>query len=333
MNRTTSQDQGRTSASIIRKNIKPKAVIKAQNAWNKVLWTLKKDKPNYFDGTLPTDVIGHIFAWTDPSIIKKYRFLCHSINDAVITASFAAHNLSAFVPRDYNPDVGHKLDREWTSWLDPHRLVFTEIYLSSMAPKARAISGKWKWSQLRSQTTLMGAFLQNLDGSIPTDIENLAHLVDLDLSCNRFNGPIPHAIGTLTSLEKICFKSNKLSGVIPDELHELQSLRMLDFSKNQLEGSINRARLTRRCDIALDFENETAMEQKRLALEQKRLDEIAARERRERERREYEREEREREKKWSSSDYYSSSKASNENDNNSSSNYTSPSDYYMGDIY
>ncbi|KAJ3006912.1 UNVERIFIED_CONTAM: hypothetical protein HDU68_003823, partial [Siphonaria sp. JEL0065] len=133
-------------------NIKPKAVIKAQNVWNKVLWALKKEKPNYFDGTIPTCVIERIFAWTDPSAIKQYRLICRRVNEAVTTIAFARLNLSAFLLNNYHPDkadIGYKLDKEWELWLESHRYVFTEVYSPSKASRARAIRGKWEWSQLR----------------------------------------------------------------------------------------------------------------------------------------------------------------------------------------
>ena len=60
----------------------------------------------------------------------------------------------------------------------------------------------------------------------------------LDLTLNQLTGSIPSEIGNLRSVNKLILNQNQLTGSIPPEISELNYLNQLDLSYNQLTGSI-----------------------------------------------------------------------------------------------
>ena len=73
----------------------------------------------------------------------------------------------------------------------------------------------------------------NLVGTLPAELGNLASLEQLYLSSNQLSGAIPAELGNLASLEQLFLSSNKLSGAIPAELGNLASLQTMKLSSNQ----------------------------------------------------------------------------------------------------
>ena len=78
----------------------------------------------------------------------------------------------------------------------------------------------------------------NLTGTLPSAIGNLASLKWLSLSHNQLSGSIPVEIGNLTDLRRLYLDSNSLSGAIPAEIGNLTRLHWLLLSSNSLSGEI-----------------------------------------------------------------------------------------------
>jgi len=78
----------------------------------------------------------------------------------------------------------------------------------------------------------------NLNGSLPLELGNLANLQILDLSLNQLSGSIPPELGNLANLQVLYLFENQLSGSIPPELGNLANLQWLFLDWNQLNGSI-----------------------------------------------------------------------------------------------
>ena len=78
----------------------------------------------------------------------------------------------------------------------------------------------------------------NLMGSIPAELGNLADLQELLLTLNQLSGSIPPELGKLTNLQKLKLSYNQLSDVIPAELGNLADLQELWLSSNRLSGAI-----------------------------------------------------------------------------------------------
>ncbi|PWA70943.1 protein kinase-like domain-containing protein [Artemisia annua] len=91
---------------------------------------------------------------------------------------------------------------------------------------------------LSDQLQLLGLGDNQLFGSLPSSIGNLAGLTYLDLGSNRFKGKIPTTIGKLQKLQYLNLNNNLFSGPIPDTIGNLSLLNKLYLYSNKLEGHI-----------------------------------------------------------------------------------------------
>ena len=78
----------------------------------------------------------------------------------------------------------------------------------------------------------------NLTGSIPPELGNLASLDLLYLYGNGLTGPIPPELAHLTELTSLDLADNELSGSFPAELGQLASLTEFNLAVNDLTGEI-----------------------------------------------------------------------------------------------
>lgn len=94
--------------------------------------------------------------------------------------------------------------------------------------------------QLNALTNLqtLSLYVNQLSGSIPPAVGSLANLISLSLSDNQLSGSIPASLGSLSNLQLLHAHGNQFSGNIPTQLGYLTNLRELDLAKNQLSGSI-----------------------------------------------------------------------------------------------
>ena len=127
----------------------------------------------------------------------------------------------------------------------------TEIYLAF-----NDLSGSLpvELGNLASLTTLRLDF-NDLSGSIPVELGNLSSLEHSDLSFNELSGPIPPELGNLTNLTDLDLSVNDLSGPIPPELGKLTNLTDLDLASNELSGPIppELGKLTNLTDLDLKY--------------------------------------------------------------------------------
>jgi len=78
----------------------------------------------------------------------------------------------------------------------------------------------------------------DLYGTIPSSIGNLANLTVLLLYNNQLIGSIPSSIGNLVNLTALSLEGNQLSGSIPSSIGNLVNLTFLNLGLNQLSGRI-----------------------------------------------------------------------------------------------
>ena len=78
----------------------------------------------------------------------------------------------------------------------------------------------------------------NLTGSLPPELGNLAKLEVLRLGENNLTGSIPPQLGGLSDLKMLILYSNDLTGPIPPELGRLADLQFLYLDYNELSGSL-----------------------------------------------------------------------------------------------
>ncbi|KAK8312584.1 hypothetical protein V6Z12_D01G052400, partial [Gossypium hirsutum] len=91
---------------------------------------------------------------------------------------------------------------------------------------------------LSSSLELFSAYSCNIRGSIPSEIGNLSHLINIVLGGNQFIGQIPTTIGALGELQSLSLVYNKLEGSISSELCHLNKLAFLFLTNNKLSGQI-----------------------------------------------------------------------------------------------
>ena len=77
-----------------------------------------------------------------------------------------------------------------------------------------------------------------LTGTLPPEIGDLANLTELELGGNQVMGAIPPEIGNLESLTFLHLEYNQFTGEIPAEIGNLTNLVWLNFVHNQLTGEI-----------------------------------------------------------------------------------------------
>ncbi len=78
-----------------------------------------------------------------------------------------------------------------------------------------------------------------LNGSLPEQLGNVASLLEVSTGGNSFSGPIPSTFGTqIVYLENSNFSLNLLSGSIPPSIFTLKMLQILDLHGNSLNQSI-----------------------------------------------------------------------------------------------
>ena len=77
-----------------------------------------------------------------------------------------------------------------------------------------------------------------LTGTIPAELGNLANLEELSLYDNQLTGTIPAELGNLANLQGLFLRRNQLTGGIPAELGDLANLQWLLLEANQLTGTI-----------------------------------------------------------------------------------------------
>ncbi|KAE8726393.1 putative Leucine-rich repeat transmembrane protein kinase [Hibiscus syriacus] len=82
---------------------------------------------------------------------------------------------------------------------------------------------------------------QNLSGTLPTNLDSLPFLQEIDLTRNYLSGNIPPQWGSASRLVNISLLGNRLTGEIPEELANLSNLTSLVLEVNGLWGNLPRA--------------------------------------------------------------------------------------------
>ena len=89
-------------------------------------------------------------------------------------------------------------------------------------------STNWHGITVENNTiTEINLSMNNLNGQIPTSIENLKSLQKLNLGFNKLNGTIPNQITSCTSLTSIQLFMNQIEGEIPANIGNLKKIKRI----------------------------------------------------------------------------------------------------------
>lgn len=77
-----------------------------------------------------------------------------------------------------------------------------------------------------------------LVGEIPRSIQNLTHLIYLEINWTNITGEVPNNLSNLKDLMVLDFSFNRLYGSIPPSLPLLPSIFAISLDRNQLTGSL-----------------------------------------------------------------------------------------------
>ena len=98
---------------------------------------------------------------------------------------------------------------------------------------------EWKGITIEDQhVTEIRMLFNNLNGTLPSSLEQLTHLKVLELSFNNITGELPESIGTISTLEVLALNGNFIEGTIPSTIGNLSNLKHLHLSSNKLSGEI-----------------------------------------------------------------------------------------------
>jgi Leucine-rich repeat (LRR) protein len=89
-----------------------------------------------------------------------------------------------------------------------------------------------------TQLRELDLYHNQLDGTIPTEISALTNLLYLNLSWNLLDNPIPDSISSLTGLQILDLSTNQFSGAFPEFLLSMTGLRTLKLGHNNFNGEI-----------------------------------------------------------------------------------------------
>ncbi|KAK8477620.1 hypothetical protein V6N13_063078 [Hibiscus sabdariffa] len=78
----------------------------------------------------------------------------------------------------------------------------------------------------------------NLIGSIPSELDNLLKLEELQIAQNSLTGQLPPSLANASSLQEISLKWNRLEGRLPVTFGLLKRLVALELNGNTFSGSI-----------------------------------------------------------------------------------------------
>ncbi|MEW4922783.1 immunoglobulin domain-containing protein [Algibacter sp. 2305UL17-15] len=152
------------------------------------------------------------------SIITDLSFIGSTFQVELLPASHPDYNALIALYNALNGDT-------WTNntnWLDT----------------SKPISSWHGITETNGRVTGIDLSSNNLSGDIPTSIDGLSQLENLNFRSNSLTGFIPAEIGNLSYLSFIDLAINSLSGEIPQQIGNLQALTWLDLAHNDLSGAV-----------------------------------------------------------------------------------------------
>ena len=145
-------------------------------------------------------------------LVTSVSFIAGAANSGVVY-QIPAGEYSALLDL-YNSTTGNNWPNQ-SGWLDPNADSWFGVTIGGVQYDTNG--------NVTVQGNVVGLGLSGnqLSGTIPSSLGNLANLQDLDLSANQLSGSIPSSLGNLASLQYLGLEENQLSGSIPSSLGNL----------------------------------------------------------------------------------------------------------------
>jgi predicted outer membrane repeat protein len=131
---------------------------------------------------------------------------------------------------NWNDNNGWKVTPEPCSWIG---VSCGDGYVTGIIRESKNLLGNLPDLSILKFLTTLNLKGNQLNGKIPSNLNNLTNLEYLYLHNNRFSGPIPD-ISKLNNLTELLLQNNQLDGEIPPSLVQLANLTRLDLSYNKL---------------------------------------------------------------------------------------------------
>lgn len=90
-----------------------------------------------------------------------------------------------------------------------------------------------------AELTLLGFFDNQLSGNLPVFISNCTKLTALALDYNNFDGTIPIEYASLTAMESLYFSGNNLTGDVTNVYASMPNLERLFLDENTFEDTLD----------------------------------------------------------------------------------------------
>ncbi|XP_037497416.1 putative receptor-like protein kinase At3g47110 isoform X1 [Jatropha curcas] len=137
-------------------------------------------------------------------------------------------NLSSLISLQLGENNFHSAIPSNLNW---HKLLFLDLsgsnFIGSIPKQLFSIS---------TMLVTVDLSLNNLEGTLPSEIGKLFNLYEFYVSENNLTGKIPNELAQCQSLEILYMDGNNFEGTLPSPFASLRGLRILDLSRNNLSG-------------------------------------------------------------------------------------------------
>ncbi|KAF6173357.1 hypothetical protein GIB67_027052 [Kingdonia uniflora] len=161
----------------------------------------------------------------DYTIDFNNKVLSNVTCDCSFTNGTVCH-VTNIVLKDLN--LSGILPQEFANLTHLRQIELSRNYLSGSIPRS--------WRSL--PLTLLSVLGNNVGGTIPKEIGDIATLEELILTDNNIRGPLPPELGKLSRLKRFLCSANNLTGTLPETLGNLKNLTELRIDGNAFSGRI-----------------------------------------------------------------------------------------------
>jgi len=216
--------------------------LNSPSANHSLIYSPQEEIPLHQDGTTLYVSTGGTLA---NNVYKWYN------DDVLIATKTADSTFVPVVPGNYSAEVTNSLLPDLTLYSYSNAnlqdsLALVDLYNSTNGSgwknhsnwlTASPISLWYGVAQAKGRVRKLELVNNNLTGTLPSSLQDIAYLNNLSLNTNLITGAIPTSIGNLSQLTDLFLYSNLFTGM-PATLGDIQNLSNIQLSNNNLTGTI-----------------------------------------------------------------------------------------------